>query len=506
MTEHDVVTVIDTLPPEGLTGRRKIKVPDKEVNEKNLLSVFDKAMAVHSQNAREISYLWNYYKGAQDIRFKEKFVRENINEKICVNRANEIVSFKSSFLLEEPVQYISHGGDDETSKLVQKLNEYMRSAGKEATDKSIVDWFHICGVAERLVLRPDGDEDAPFSVYSIDPRKAFVVYHDGIGEKPLVGFILGVDENGKQTADAYTVNTHFLINGDRKVHKLAAPQYDGIPLVEYINNEARMGAFEGVISILNGINQLESNAIDSVEDFVNAFDVFQNCDIADGDYSELAVGGKAVKIKTVTQGMEAKVYRVSSEISQSGVQTRIDDLTDAYLEICGMPNRNGGLSTSDTGTAVIFRDGWSAAAARAKDTETLFRKSERQFCKIVLNICRTNGITVPKISDFEPEFLAHKLSNLQSKVQSLCQMLNNPMIHPKHAYTAAGVFDDNEQAYRDGLAWKAQKDKEEEEALNQALDNERERLSKNGKRRVSGSVQTSGQSDLGAEQEGSPSI
>lgn len=473
--ERYVVEDFDCLPECGLTGRRKIKCAVSGITEGNLLDVLDGALAIHARNAAEISYLWNYYKGVQDIRFKEKYVRDVINEKVCVNRANEIVAFKSSFLLEEPIQYISHGGDDKVSELVNQFNEYMRLADKEAADKSIVDWFHICGVAERLVLWNDeqkDDGDAPFVVYSVDPRRAFVIYQDGIGEKPLAGVLLGVDEDRNYTADVYTADTHYFVVGDR-VKKVGAPQYGGIPLVEYVNNEARMGAFEGVISILNAINELESDAADSVKDFVNGFDVFQNCDIDNGDYSNLAIGGQAVKIKTVVQGMEAKVYRVYSELNQSGVQTRIDDLTDAYLEICGMPNRNGGLSTSDTGTAVLFRDGWSTAAARASDTETLFRKSEKQFCRVVLNICRNQNISVPRISDFAPEFLRTKLNNMQSKVQALCEMLNNPKIHPKYAYEAAGVFDDNEAAYRAGMEWSDEQQSKQEERLSAELDRTR---------------------------------
>ena len=51
--------------------------------------------------------------------------------------------------------------------------------------------------------------------------------------------------------------------------------------------------------------------------------------------------------------MEAKVYRIASELNQTNTQTIVDDLEDAYLTICGMPNRNGGSSTSDTGQAVF---------------------------------------------------------------------------------------------------------------------------------------------------------
>lgn len=477
--EIQIERALTVLPDDGLSGRRKIKSAVRKITAGNLMTVLNNALAIHAKNAAEIDYLYGYYKGAQDIRYKVKLVRENINAKVTVNRANEIVAFKSSFLLEEPIQYISHNGDDATSKLVNSLNELMREADKEANDKEVVDWMHICGVGERLVLRnEDRAAKVPFEIFTVDPRNAFVIYHDGIGEKPLAGVILGMEEDGTQIADVYTATTHYTVKGDT-VETVTAPQYGGIPLVEYENNKARLGAFETVIPVLNAINNLESDAVDSVKDFVNGFDVFQDCDIANDTYGNLSIGGMAVKIKTNTPGIQPKVYRVTSEINQSGVQTRIDDLTSAYLEICGMPNRNGGSSTSDTGTATIFRDGWATAVSRAKETETMFRRSERQFCKIALNICKVQGVDVPGLADFECEFLAHKLSNLQSKVQTLCEMLGNDMIHPKHAYAAAGVFDDNEAAYRDGMAWMIEQTAKKEAELNESLDAERERLRRN---------------------------
>lgn len=476
LLENYIVRALDRLPGECLTGRRKIKTYVSSVTVENVKEIVDEALSVHSVNAAEIDYLWRYYKGQQDIRYKQKFVRENINEKVTVNRANEIVTFKSAYFLSEPIQYISHGGDDNVFELVNRFNEYMRIAGKERCDKSIVDWMHICGVADRLVLvskEEDGDSvESPFVMYSVDPRKAFVIYHDGIGEKPLAGVILGVDNEGKHQADVYTPDAHYLLQGDT-VTVLSTPQYGGIPLVEYCNNEERMGAFEAVIPILNSINLLESNALDSIEDFVNGFDVFQNCDIEDGSYSQLSIGGKAVKIKTVVQGMEAKVYRVASEINQSGVQSRIDDLTDAYLEICGMPNRNGGSSTSDTGTAVLFRDGWSEADSRRLNTAVMFRSSEKQFDRVALNICAVKQVPAPEINQFELEFSQGKNANMQSKVQVLCEMLNNPKIHPKYAFTMSGVFDDAEEAYKVSAEYYEQYQQDQEEKLSKELDNAR---------------------------------
>lgn len=495
--ENTIVHVIDKFPPDGLTGRRKITTPVKEITKDNVKDVVASAMTKHLQNAAEIKYLWDYYRGKQDIRLKEKFERTSINNKVVVNRANEIVTFKTSYLLNENVMYVSSG--DSSAAKVERLNDFMRAEDKESKDKEIVDWMHICGVAERLVLTDEManvEDGAPFYIYTLDPREAFVIYNAGIGKNPLAGVIIQVDEDEQQVITVYTKNKCFTVKGEdvtEQDHILG-----DIPLVEYVNNEARMGAFECVLSILNNINQLESDAVDSVQDFVNGFDVFQNCDIDDGTYGSLAIGGQAVKVKTVTPGMEAKVYRVASELSQSGVQQRVDDLTNAYLTICGMPNRNGASSTSDTGQAVIFRDGWSEAESRAKDTEKLFTKSEKMFLRIVLNICdaKKDANLGLKLKDLEIDFARKSLNNMQSKFQCMCEGLANSYIDPMDVYNAFGdIFGDKVAAYRRGMAYHEKQMAEEEEKLEKDLDREREK--------VNASVSTRGQGDSATEQSSS---
>lgn len=496
--ENDIVREIDRMPGDGLTGRRKIKTPVREITRENVKDVLASTLAKHHQNAAEITYLWNYYRGRQDIRLKEKFERTNINNKVTINRANEIVTFKTAYLLNEPISFVSNGNENALTARVARLNEFMRAEDKESKDKEIVDWMHICGVAERLTLTDemaDARYGAPFNIYTIDPRDAYVIHNAGIGEKPIGGVIIQADEDNEKVYTVYTRNKCFIVKGDdvsEQDHILGE-----IPLVEYVNNEARMGAFEAVLPILNGINQLESDAVDSVQDFVNGFDVFQNCDIEDGTYGNLSIGGQAVKIKTVTQGMEAKVYRVASELSQSGVQQRVDDLTDAYLTICGMPNRNGGSSTSDTGQAVIFRDGWSEAESRAKDTEKLFCRSERHFLRIVLNICKAkSGAKLDlELKDIDIDFARKSLNNLQSKFQCMCEGLANSYIDPLDVYNAFGdIFGDKVAAYRRGMAYHEAQEAKELEQLNDELDRERERI-------ANGTVSTRGQSG-GAAQPG----
>ena len=483
LTEYE--KVISCWPDDGLHGRHVAYTNQKEITPENVVDVVGKAMATHMRNKYEIQYLYDVYRGKQDIRLKVKSVRPEINNKVMVNRANEIVTFKTAYLLGEPLQYVSNGGDDVVSSKVNRLNEFMRSESKDTKDKEIADWMHICGVGVRMVV-PDeeGEEDgSPVCIYTLDPRDAFVIYYSGVGHKPLAGVLRQWDEEGKPYQCVYTREWYFEIAGG-EIKKQEARTIPYIPIIEYPNNDARMGAFEVVLPLLNAINTVESNRVDSIQDFVNAFDVFQNCELKEGQYAELAKGGMAIQIKG-TQGMEAKVYRIASELNQTNTQTLVDDLYDTALTICGMPNRNGGSSTSDTGTAVIYRDGFAEAESRAKDTEKTFIRSEREFLRIVLYICRNTADLDLQLSDIKPEFTRKNLSNIQSKAQVLAEMLNNSKIHPKLAFEYSGMFTDSEQAYRMSMSWY----EEQQAALTRSL---REEVNANSRGTV---VQTQRRSD-----------
>lgn len=438
MTEREIVTL---QIPGCLHGRRKIFTNARSITPDNVVDVLNKALAVHERNKNECEYLYTYYRGVQDIQSKQKLVRPEINNKVTVNLANAIVAFKTAYFNTAPIQYVSSGGEDSVSRDVDLLGKFMRAEDKDSKDKEICDWFHICGVAPRMCL-PDPEEShegSPACIYTLDPRDAFVVYYSGIGQRPMLNAIRQYNENDELYWSVYAGNAYYEIQRDKIIRTEKWP-LSNLPVVEYLNNEARMGAFEVVLPLLNAINVLSSNRVDSVQDFVNAFDVFQNCELEDGVYSELSKGGMAIQIKSSTPGVESKVYRIASELNQAGVQQAIDDMYTNVLSICGMPSQSGSTaSTSDTGAAAIMRDGWFAADARANDTEKLFNRAERQFLKLFLEICRNTTEVNLGISDIKIEHSRNNLSNIQSRMQILCEGLNNDKIHPKVAWLMSGM-------------------------------------------------------------------
>lgn len=448
-----------------LHGRRMIKTDESEVNIENVVSILRKALPTHWKNRAEINYLWHYYKGRQPILNRVKQVRPEIANKIVENRADEIVSFKSGYLMGEPLQYVTRGNAEGLADAINQLNEFVFAEEKPAKDKELADWFHICGTSFRMVL-PDeeGEEDdSPFEIYTLDPRNTFVVYHNGLGNKPVLGVKYVVDEKGIITYSCYSKDFYFEIV-ESKVVRCEPHILGGIPIIEYPLNIARIGAFELVIPLLDAINLTDSNRIDGVEQFIQALLLFHNVDISSEDYQKLREDG-AIKFKDIDPQLKAEVSYLTNSLNQGETQTLVDHMYQTVLTICGMPNRNGGSSTSDTGSAVIMRDGWSDAEARAKNTELMFKKSERRFLKLVLNICRTLVGMDLKVHNIEIRFTRRNYENILQKAQVLDLLLKNNKVHPRLAFEHCGLFVDSDLAYTVSQQYVEEQEKKAQELM-----------------------------------------
>lgn len=438
-------------------GRRVIYTDYDEINENNVVEALSDAFTVHELNRMEIQYLYDYYKGKQDILNRVKDLRKEICNKIVENRANEIVSFKVGYLMGEPVQYVTRGNGDDSSipAAINTLNEYMFAESKAAKDFELAEWFTICGTANRMVIpNPNSDMDeSPFEIYTLDPRNSFVVYHSGLGNKPMMGVRYVTLKDNTTIYSIYTKNRYFEIkyNGSLAFAQVApspniitkneAHIYGGIPIIEYPANSARLGSFEIVLPLLDALNTVSSNRVDGVEQFIQSLLILKGMQIDDEAFARLKEEG-GLKIP-----QDGDVYYITQELNQAQTQTLVDYMYQSILVIVGMPNRNGGSSTSDTGAAVIMRDGWSDAEARAKDAERMFEMSEKQFLRLVIEFVNTYRDLDLKLSTIDIRFTRRNYENIQAKAQVLTTLLNCDWVHPQLAYEHCGLFIDPDLAY-----------------------------------------------------------
>lgn len=447
-------------------GRRPIYTPYSAITDLNILYVLAKAFEDFKHNQSEIRHLYDVYRGNQKILQRQKEIRPNINNKCVLNHANEIVSFKVSYLLSEPIMYVKRG-TRKRSKAISQLSDYMHLESKAAKDKEIADDFNICGVAYRLVLPNTNklyaeQDEAPFKVYTLNPEQTFIVRYTGIGAPVVCGAFMIVrrDASGidHDIACVYTDTAYYELDlspisaGGMRILKKQPHMLGNVPIIEYINNNSRIGAFEIVETVLDAMNTLQSNRIDGTEQTVQSLMVFKNCEFdGSADLDAIRDNG-AVMIKS-GMGVDSDLKLLSPELAQSDQQVLMDNLYKEVLTITGMPAMaSENTSDSSNNGAAFMRGGWYSADARAKDSELLWKRSETEFLRLVLKICKDMGVLDLSVSDIDMKFTRRNYEDILSKSQTLTNMLAAG-IDPLHAIAQCGLFGDPTEVYQASLPY-----------------------------------------------------
>lgn len=457
----------------SFTGRTKILLDFDYVNSDNIRDVLEKALQIHNLNRVKIDYLWNYYKGKQPVYERIKEIREEINNKVCENRAFEIVSWKDGYFLEEPIQYVATGVDDNLDAL-NTLNDWMRDADKETADLELVNWLHICGVAYRITNSTKKErepKEAPFYTYSLDPRDTFVVYSSRIvGNPPLMCCKYTVTENGEAIYSCYTPTMYYeltgngeIANSELNITKSEPNMLKALPIVEYIANPARLGVFETVLSLLNAINEVDSDRVDAVDQFVQSIMLFHNVDV-DEETLKMVKELGALAYADINDNRKGEVKYITAELNQTQTQTLIDHMYQSVLQIVGMPSQgDGNSSDSSNNGAVTMKNGWQSAETRAKAMGRLFKKSEKQFLKLVLTIAGDMEPLDLSLSQIDVYFPRRNYDNIATKANVLSTLIDK--IPPHSAYVASNLFVDTEAEYKEYERWAAEQKNTEAETV-----------------------------------------
>lgn len=455
------------MPSRELYGRAVIYYDTDVVDSSNVAEILEASYEKFGDVQEEVEYLYDYFKGKQEILNRTKVYNTEILNMIVENRAAEIVNFKTGYLLSAPIQYIDNTSADESiDSGLASITKWCMQENKDASDLEVARWQSICGTAYRMITQnsEETEDGSPFKIDTLDPRNTFVVYSSRLGHKPLMGVNFVDLGDDKLLFYVYTPTELFVLNekyenATDETNPSGAHAYGAIPIIEYPLNESRIGDFEQVISLLDAINNCESDRADATEGFVQSILCLENIGIEpQGNETQAQAEANFMKQLKEVGGMfvpkEGKVSYVSPpQLNQQQTQTQVDALYEAVLTICGMPNRNGGSSTSDTGAAVILRDGWSAAESRARSTEIYFRKSERKFLDIMINICDNIGGLDVAPSDVDIRFPRRNYTNDSANVSNLISMLSCDWIAPEFAYNHSQLTFDPHTDYLKAKEW-----------------------------------------------------
>ena len=459
---------------KGEYGRQVATTDVEVITKDNVVDVLNATVHVLTANYAAANYLWNYKKGDQPVLYRTNTIREDVNNPVCENHAWEFTQFGVTQTYGEPIQYVRRKKsdaetDDKKDKAVDALNDIMQSAFKFVRNATQGEWKIATGTSY-LALRRTKIKNKPISIAVPTPLNTYIVY-SSVTDEPLLSVQRLKDTNNEEYYHCYSNNMEFKIKAGTLIsYNLHA--FGGIPIVEIPNNIDRLSDIELVISMLDAINNMQSNRMDAVQQFVQFLMVFTNCEIDSEQYQEMKKTG-AITVKSNNSDQKPAVDILAQELNQSESQVAKDDLLANAESILAIPSKQGGTG-GDTQGAVELRNGWDFSKGRAKIKDAYVKEGELRFAELALNALRIDEINLGlSINDIDVQISHSPTDNLQVKAQSL-QMLLTAGIHPLVAIKTCGLWSDVEKVFlmsKDYLdaKYKTIQNVEEEEQKAQAL-------------------------------------
>jgi len=453
---------INRVPLVGnLIGRKKIHTDEVAVTDKNIASIVNNAMnGDHAANRNQMEYLFKYERGLQPIVDRSKQIRPEICNVVIENHASEVVDFTVGYQAGNPINLVARSVNAElkhSDKRILKVNEMLAEENKQAKDIELFRNFHICGIAYAMVMPKEYmTGTSPFDLLVLDPRNTFIVYSNDAYERPMVAVTYSVLQNGTKRVTAYSsdyiyefgVGVDGSSNGFRKVPNILRM----IPIIEFASNGDYAGCFEKAIPLMDAINEINSNRVDDIEQFVQSLLWLHNAELSEDAKNELKSGGGIIQTKSVGNGQDAKINYLTQSLNQDQTQTYVDYLYKQILQICGVPSREKSTG-GNTGSAMYLSNGYEQAESRAKTMESMYSRSMLQVVELILRICKLAMNVDSDVKELETryidiEFSRDRTYDLASRTNALATLINTG-IEPLHAMRTVDLFNDVETVYHD---------------------------------------------------------
>ncbi len=426
---------------KGRYGRKIAYTNVDTITANNVVKVIGSTVGVFNWNKLIIKYLWDYYKGDQPVLYRTKLSNEDVINKIVENHAYEWVQFKTAQTFGEPIQFISRKDDETINKAVDKLNDFMADANKQEKDIKAGEWQSATGTSFKAVQPKNGN--VPFRIVAPTPLNTYAIYNENTEEPMLVVQELK-DENGNWYKMAFSDTMSFRIV-DSKVVAAKLHTYGEIPIVEFPNNHERLSDIELIIGILDAINNMQSSRMDSIQQFVEYWVKFVNCEIDEETFRKMKES-HALVVKSINKDNKSDVDIMTQELNQTQSQVAKEDFINNALSILAIPNKQGNTG-GDTQGAVELRNGWDFSKSRAKLKDPLIKSCEKRLAVAVLNILRLAGKDLKlSVRDFDVQINHSPQDNMYTKAQTLTVLLQSG-IHPLIAIKTVGLWGDAEKTF-----------------------------------------------------------
>lgn len=237
--------------------------PEEELTGERLLEF----IKLHEARLPRYTMLMDMYKGQHAILTQESKPQFKPDNRLVVNFAKYIVDTLNGYFIGQPLKTVHPNPTvADNMKVIAKRNS------QNDNNAELAKMCSIYGHAYEFLYQ---DEESNTRVTYMAPTEGFVIYDNTVAQNPLYGVRVIVDKEGNKYGSVYSTNYEepYLINdkGELAFESQQPHYYGDVPVIEYIENEERQGAFEGVISLINAYNKALSEKANDVDYFADAY-------------------------------------------------------------------------------------------------------------------------------------------------------------------------------------------------------------------------------------------
>lgn len=371
--------------------------------------------------------LQKYYETKNDILDRVYTDKGKPNNKIANGFAKYIVDVLRGYFTGEPVRYVSKNKN--FMSILQQTFDY----NDEHNENSRI--AKVMGIKGRCFEILYIDEDSKIRFKHVSPDSMFAIYDNSLEEN----MIAAVRYYNIRKLEAGTTVTKVEVYLKEKTMYYEEDQgtlillyekenlFGGVPVIEFVNNDEYLGDFETVISLINAYDKAQSDSLNELEYFADAYLVLQGMPETNKDDVKEMKENRVIVLPDAMEGEKAGAYWLTKDINDTLVENLKKRLQSDIHKYSMSPDLNDeSFAGNLSGVAIEYKLWGLEQAAITKESN--FKLGLQRRIELICNMLRIKGQGTFNYLDIEMSFTRNMPTNIPELVtmaQDAAGMISN---------------------------------------------------------------------------------
>lgn len=230
----------------------------------------------HKSKINRYERLQSYYLGEHDI-LQDGAADKDKDNKLVHPYPKYITDFNVGFFMGQSIKYTATALDEEEDD--RFLEEYQEVCNRNNEAKENLTLAKTCSIKGEAYELLWIDDKAEVRFKAIEPDNAFLIYDMSIEDRVKFGvryYSTKVDNITTMYVYLYDDKAMYLYtdessSGVLKLEEVKPHPFSAVPLIHFKNNKELQGDFEQVITLIDAYNREQSNTLNDMDQFSDAY-------------------------------------------------------------------------------------------------------------------------------------------------------------------------------------------------------------------------------------------